>query len=85
MAEKTKIKVSVSIDRENREAIDRLAEREDRDRSYLINQAVGSYLARRRWEEAHIKEGLGQAKAGKFATGKQVEAAYDTFGRSRKV
>ena len=68
---------------ENREGIDRLAEVEDRDRSYLINKAVGSYLARKRWEGQHIKESLRQAKGGKFATDKQVETAYEAFGKSR--
>ena len=83
MPEKTKVAVSVSLDRENREGIDRLAEVEDRDRSYLINKAVGSYLARKRWEGQHIKESLRQAKGGKFATDKQVETAYEAFGKPR--
>ena len=39
-----------------------------RDRSYLVNEAVGSYLARMRWEEEHVKESLRRAKAGKFST-----------------
>ena len=74
----------MSLDRENRKEIDKLAARVDRDRSYLINEAVGSYLARRRWEEEHIKESLRQARAGKFATDAQVEAAYEAFGESVK-
>jgi predicted transcriptional regulator len=85
MPGKTKDGVSVSLDRKNREGIDKLAERLERDRSYLINEAVGSYLARMCWEEEHIKESLRQAKAGKFATDEQVEAAYAAFGTPRKA
>jgi predicted transcriptional regulator len=85
MPEKTKQTVSVRLDRKNREELDRLATHMERDRSYLVNEAVGSYLARVRWEEAHIKESLRQAKAGKFATDEQVEAAYEAFGKPRKA
>ena len=75
----------MSLDRENRKEIDKLAARVDRDRSYLINEAVGNYLARARWEEEHIKESLRQARAGQFATDAQVEAAYEAFGKPRKA
>ena len=72
MPEKTKVAVSVSLDLENREGIDKLAARLDRDRSYLVNEAVGRFIARMRWEEEHIKEGLRQAKAGKYAAARQL-------------
>jgi predicted transcriptional regulator len=85
MPEKTKETVSVRLDREHREELDKLAAHLERDRSYLVNEAVGSYLARKRWEEEHIKESLRQAKAGKFATDEQVEAAYAAFGTPRKA
>ena len=85
MPEKTKETVSVRLDRENREELDRLATHLERDRSYLVNEAVGSYLARVRWEEEHIKESLRQATAGKFATDKQVDAAYGAFGLPRQA
>ena len=79
MLEKTKETVSVRLDRKNREELDKLATHMERDRSYLVNEAVGTYLARKRWEEEHIKESLRQAKAGKFASDEQVETAYDMF------
>jgi predicted transcriptional regulator len=85
MPGKTKDAVSVSLDRENREELDRLATHLARDRSYPVDEAVGSYLARMRWEEEHVKESLRQAKAGKFSTEAQVEAAYQAFGNPRKV
>jgi RHH-type transcriptional regulator, rel operon repressor / antitoxin RelB len=85
MPEKTKEIVSVSLDRTYREELDKMGKRLERDRSYLVNEAVGSYLARLRWEEEHIKEGLRQARAGGFATEEEVEAAYAAFGKSRKA
>lgn len=85
MPEKTKETVSVRIDRDKRAALDELGARLDRDRSFLVNEAVGEYLARRRWEEERIKEGLRQAKAGKFASERDVAAAYGAFGAPRKA
>jgi RHH-type transcriptional regulator, rel operon repressor / antitoxin RelB len=85
MPEKTKEIVSVSLDRAHRKELDKRAARLERDRSYLVNEAVGSYLARLRWEEEHIKEGLRQARAGEFATDEEVEAAYAAFGSPRKA
>jgi predicted transcriptional regulator len=60
MPGKTKDAVSVSLDRENREELDRLATHLARDRSYPVDEAVGSYLARMRWEEEHVRESLRQ-------------------------
>jgi predicted transcriptional regulator len=85
MPEKTKEIVSVSLDRAHRKELDKRAAQLERDRSYLVNEAVGSYLARLRWEEEHIKEGLRQARAGEFATDEEVEAAYAAFGKPRKT
>ena len=36
----------------------------DRDRSYVLNEAIDNYLGVHRWQVAHIKEGLRQADAG---------------------
>ena len=85
MPEKTKETVSVRLDREHRKELDKVASRLERDRSYIVNEAVGSYLARLRWEEEHVKESLREARAGKFATDEQVEAAYAAFGSPRKA
>ena len=85
MPEKTKEIVSVSLDRAHRKELDKRAAQLERDRSYLVNEAVASYLARLRWEEEHIKEGLRQARAGEFATDEEVEAAYAAFGSPRKA
>ena len=40
--------------------IDELAAAQDRDRSYIINQALDIYLEVMEWQLAHTKEGLRQ-------------------------
>ncbi len=68
--------ITVRMDAEKRAALDALARATDRDRSYLINEAVDAYLAVHRWQIAHIEEGLRQAEAGEFACDGEVAAAY---------
>jgi len=68
--------ITVRIDAEKRAALDALAGATDRDRSYLINEAIDAYLAVHRWQIAHIEEGLRQAEAGEFATDEDVATAF---------
>ena len=59
--------------------IDELAAAQDRDRSYIINQALDVYLEVMEWQLAHIEEGLRQAEAGEFASDDEVKAAFDLW------
>jgi predicted transcriptional regulator len=65
--------ITFRIDTAKREALDALAEQMDRDRSYLLNQAVDLYLEVHRWQVEHITEGLRQADAGEFAAEAEAE------------
>jgi len=58
-----------------------IAEGLDRDRSYVLNEAVESYLEVHRWQVEHIKEGLGQARAGEFVGDAAVAAAFSKWRR----
>lgn len=56
--------------------LDKLAGSMDRDRSYLIKQAVSEYIALRQWQIEEVERALAECKAGDFATEKQVTAAF---------
>jgi len=56
--------------------LDRLAQALDRDRSYLLNEAVDQYLAVQEYNLQQIKEGLAQARAGKLMDYEQVKAGW---------
>lgn len=71
--------VTFRIDADTRAALDRLAGALDRDRSYLINEAVEAYLAVHAWQIAHIEEGLRQADAGEFAADPELAAFWKRF------
>jgi predicted transcriptional regulator len=64
-----------------KEALDAVASALDRDRSYIINEAIEAYLDIHRWQADHIREGLRQADAGQFASESEMKA---TFSRRRK-
>lgn len=61
-----KMTLSFRIDSDKVGALDALAEALDRDRSYLLNEAVSAYLDVQEWHIEQIKAGLRQADAGKL-------------------
>lgn len=73
--------ITFRLDAEKTKALDALAAGMDRDRSWVLNEAVRAYLEVHRWQSDHIAEGLRQADAGKFASHAEVDA---TFARMRK-
>jgi predicted transcriptional regulator len=77
----TKETISFRIDREKKTALDDIADELDRDRSYVINEAVDAYLEVRQWQLEHIREGLRQAQAGEFATEEEVRQAFARWRR----
>ena len=58
------------------EALDRLADALDRDRSYLLNEAVDQYLSVHDYHLQQIRKGLAQARAGELLDYEQVKAAW---------
>lgn len=67
--------VSFRVGTEEIEMLDTIAEALDRDRSYVIHEAISAYLEMYRWQIEHIKEGLRQAEAGEFASEQEVVKA----------
>jgi len=57
-------------------ALDRLAQALDRDRSYLLNEAVDQYLSVHEYHLRQIREGLAQARAGRLIDYEQVKADW---------
>lgn len=55
--------------------LDTLAASLDRDRSYVLNEALTAYVELYRWQMEHIKEGLRQADAGEYAPDEDIDRA----------
>ena len=58
--------ISFRLDAEKVSDLDTLAKALDRDRSYLLNEAVTSYLEVQQWQIEQIDKALEQADAGKL-------------------
>ena len=75
--------VSFRIDSEKVGALDELAEALDRDRSYLLNEAVAAYLDVQQWQLEHIRASVKQADAGKFISHEEVKKMAAKWRRRR--
>ena len=71
--------ISFRLDAKKRKALDALAQAQDRDRTYVLNEAIDAYLDVHQWQIEHINEGIRQADAGEFATEAEVAAAFSRW------
>lgn len=73
--------ITFRLDADRVRDLDAVAAGLDRDRSYVIVEAVRSYLELYHWQLEEIKAGIKDADEGRFATDAEVAAA---FARMRK-
>jgi len=60
--------LTVRIDPEMKAELDAIAAARDRDRSYLVKEALREYLEVQKWHIEHLQQGLREAEAGKFVS-----------------
>lgn len=68
--------ITVRMESADREALDRMAQTLDRDRSWVINDAIRAYVEFQEREIAAIKQAIAKADAGDIATDEEVEAFW---------
>lgn len=73
--------MTVRVEPRTRKALDGIASALDRDRIYVVNQALQSYIDVHRWHIEHIQRGLREANAGKFAPKAEVDRVTGRFRR----
>lgn len=76
--------VSFRLDEDKIEALDGLAESVDRDRSYLLNEAVTNYLELQAYQVGLIKEGLKAVKEGRTVEIADVRARITRLAGARR-
>ncbi|BAC91468.1 CopG family ribbon-helix-helix protein [Gloeobacter violaceus] len=69
--------ITIRLESEKKEALDELARLLDRDRTYLINEAIDRYLEVQHWHLEHIDKAIAQADSGEFATEAEVSEAFE--------
>jgi predicted transcriptional regulator len=65
--------ISFRLDSEKVDALDVLAKALDRDRTYLLNEAVAAYLDMQQWQLEHLKKSIKQADANQFVEHQEVK------------
>jgi len=62
------------LDSEKKEALKAIATVTDRDLTYVLNEAIASYLENYQWLLDEINKGVAEAEAGDFASDDEVQA-----------
>jgi predicted transcriptional regulator len=76
--------ISFRLDEDKIEALDGLAESADRDRSYLLNEAIANYLELQEYHARLVKEGLAAVKAGRTLKTAEVRKRISKLARGRR-
>jgi predicted transcriptional regulator len=71
--------ISFRVQVQKRRALDAIAQAQDRDRTYVLNEAIDAYLDVHQWQIEHIQEGIRQADAGEFASDAEAAAAFSRW------
>jgi predicted transcriptional regulator len=64
------------IDSDKKEALRTIANVMDRDLSYVLNEAIASYLEIYQWLLDEINKGVAETEAGDFASDDEVQAVF---------
>jgi predicted transcriptional regulator len=72
----SKENITFRLDSDKRTALDEIAAGMDRDRSYILNEAITAYLEMYQWQIDEIQQGLAEAEAGDFASEAEVQAMF---------
>ena len=71
--------ITFRLDDDKLQILDQIASAMDRDRSYVLNEAVEDYLEVQQWQLEGIDRAIAEADAGSFASEEEVRAAFDAF------
>jgi predicted transcriptional regulator len=77
--------VTFRLDRQKRDALDAIAASMDRDRSYILNEAVEAYLEMHQWQIEEITAAIAEADAGDFASSEEVRATFAKLTNANKL
>jgi predicted transcriptional regulator len=70
------VQVTFRLEEEKRAQLDVLANMQNRDRSYIINEALDSYIDTQKWQMEEIQKGLNNLDNGEYASDEEIRAAF---------
>ncbi len=75
--------ISFRLESDKVSALDALADSLDRDRTYLLNEAVQAYLEVQQWQLDEIRPGLADADAGRVVDHLKIRALAARWRRRK--
>ncbi|BAY25670.1 hypothetical protein NIES2100_54760 [Calothrix sp. NIES-2100] len=72
----TKENITFHIDSDKKIALDAIAAGINRDRSYVLNEAIDAYLEMHQWKIKEIINGIAEAEIADFASNEEVQATF---------
>jgi predicted transcriptional regulator len=66
------------------DALDSLAAKQDRSRSYLINEAITNYIELHAYQDALVRNGLEEMRKGRVVNHEEVVRRLKRTGRARQ-
>ncbi len=72
----SKENITFRLDSDKRATLDAIAAGMNRDRSYILNEAIAAYLEIHQWQIDEIQQGIAESEAGDFASEAEVEAMF---------
>jgi RHH-type rel operon transcriptional repressor/antitoxin RelB len=66
--------MTIRLDAEVKDRLERLAESTHRSKSFLAAEAIREYVASNEWQVAEVQAALSEAEAGDFATDEELAA-----------
>lgn len=74
-----KVNVTCRLNADDVAFLDTLGAQLERDRSYLIKQAVAKFIAEQRWQVEEVKRAMAEADAGNVLTDKQFRKEVESW------
>lgn len=78
------VKISFLTGKANRDALDTIAIALDRDRSYILNEAIAAYLEVHQWHLQDTLKAIEEADTGDFASDREVQQAFTKYKRDAR-
>jgi predicted transcriptional regulator len=73
--------MTIRIEPQVRSSLEAIAAAAERDRTWVVNQALTAYIETQNWQIEHIRQGVREANAGKFASAGAVKKVTDRLRR----
>ncbi|MGH8222069.1 MAG: ribbon-helix-helix protein, CopG family [Woeseiaceae bacterium] len=71
--------MTIRLEDETRDRLDKLAESTQRSRSFLAAQAIRDYVELNEWQVREIREAIKEADRGEFASEAEVKRFFDNW------